>query len=99
MDENTRQDKRDHQARVNVDDATWAEFRRYAPGSVSAVLGELVEREVQRYRRRAARDGSSDERRLPELIEDARQVHADFAVIIERMVAAKERPRPGVWRY
>jgi hypothetical protein len=45
--------KRDRMARVQVDDATWADFRvlaGYRP--VSEVLGEMVTREVERYRSR-----------------------------------------------
>lgn len=96
--------KRDHQARVHVDDELWKEFRRYAPGPVGAVLGELVEREVRRYRQRQLREGSLDDMRLPELLDDARALKDSLAAVIDRLERYEARPTPpqptpGVWRW
>ena len=100
--------RRDHQARVNVDDATWTEFRRFA-APLSHTLGEMVEREVRRYRQRQARGGTMDEQRLPEMLEEARELRDALVAVVERIERyearraasppAPEQPTPGVWRW
>jgi hypothetical protein len=70
---------RDHQARVKVSDDVWTDFREATRNSsVAIALGELVTREVDRYRARRVRDGSADERELLEALERAQELHADL---------------------
>src|SRR5918997_952004 len=86
--------KRDRMARVQVDDATWADFRAlagYRP--VSEVLGELVTREVERYRSRRLREGELDDRELVEALDRAREQQADLMAIVERLERAAEARR------
>lgn len=86
--------KRDRMARVQVDDATWADFRAlagYRP--VSEVLGELVTREVERYRSRRLREGELDDRQVVEALERAREQQADLMAIVERLEGAAEAHR------
>ena len=86
--------KRDRMARVQVDDATWADFRAlagYRP--VSEVLGELVTREVERYRSRRLREGELDDREVVEALERAREQQEDLQVIVERLERAQEAQR------
>lgn len=78
-------------ARVAVADEVWADFRAaagYRP--VSEVLGELVEREVARYRSRRLRDGQLAPREVVEALERAREQQADLAAILERLEALRE---------
>ena len=69
-------------ARVQVSDDVWASFRA-ALGitPVNVALGELVEKEVGRQRRRSAND--SEGARLA--IEDARSVVAELESLIARL--------------
>jgi hypothetical protein len=86
--------KRGRMARVQVDDATWADFRAlagYRP--VSVVLGELVTREVQRYRSRRLREGELDDREVVEALELAREQQADLHAIVDRLERAAEAHR------
>jgi DTW domain-containing protein YfiP len=86
--------KRDRMARVQVDDATWADFRKmvgYRP--VSEVLGELVTREVERYRSRRLREGELDDREVVEALERARAQQQDLQAIVERLERAAEAQR------
>src|SRR5215218_7738695 len=65
---------RDHQARVKVSDDVWADFRAATRNSsVSVALGDLVTREVDRYRARRVREGSADEQELMEALERAHE--------------------------
>jgi hypothetical protein len=73
-------------ARVAVADDIWADFRAaagYRP--VSEVLGELVEREVSRYRSQRLRDGLLDGGELVEALERARLQQEELAAIVERL--------------
>jgi hypothetical protein len=73
-------------ARVLATDDVWADFRAacaYRP--ISVVLGELVEREVARYRSRRLRDGALDPRELIEALDQARQQQEDLAALVERL--------------
>jgi TorA maturation chaperone TorD len=77
---------RDHQARVKVSDDVWADFREATRNSsVALVLGELVEREVDRHRARRVREGFADELELFEALERAQELHADLAELVKRL--------------
>ena len=73
-------------ARVQVADDVWADFRAAAGHRpLSEVLGELVTREVERYRSRRLRDGRLDPREITEALAYAAQQQADLAIIVERL--------------
>jgi hypothetical protein len=77
---------RDHQARVKVNDDVWADFREATRNSsVAVALGDLVTREVDRYRARRVREGSADEQELLEALDRAHQLHADLAELVRRL--------------
>ena len=77
---------RDHQARVKVSDDVWTDFREATRNrSVAIALGELVTREVDRYRARRVREGSADEQELLEALERAHELHADLAELVRRL--------------
>jgi hypothetical protein len=79
---------RDHQARVKVSDATWAAFREAAgQRAISGVLGELVEREVDRHHRYRATAGDVTDAELVEALDQAHELHAQLA----QMIAEAER--------
>ena len=83
----------DRMARVRVPDDVWADFRAlagYRP--VSEVLGELVSREVQRYRSRRLRQGQIDDREVIEALGRAREQQAELALIVERLEALRPSP-------
>lgn len=78
-----RQRTRDHQARVNVSDEVWREFREVVGNdSIAGYLGRLVERAVERDRVRRVREGTVDDLQLLDALERARELHADLAAII-----------------
>ena len=73
-------------ARVQVADDVWADLRAAAGNRpISVVLGELVGREVDRYRSRRLRDGQLDPDALVDALADARRQQADLALIVERL--------------
>jgi hypothetical protein len=77
-------------ARVHVSDEVWADFRSlagYRP--ISEVLGELVLRDVERYRSRRLRAGELDDREVAEALGRAREQHGDLAVIVARLEALR----------
>ncbi len=77
-------------ARVAVSDDVWADFRAaIGRRPISKVLGELVEREVQRYRSRRLRDGELDARELVDALERARMQQADLDAILRRLEALR----------
>lgn len=77
---------RDHQARVKVSDDVWTDFREATRNSsVSITLGELVTREVDRYRARRVREGSADEQELMAALERAHELHAELAELVKRI--------------
>lgn len=81
-------------ARVQVPDDVWSDFRAlagYRP--MSELLGELVTREVERYRSRRLRDGQLEPDELLEALERARQQQADLEAIVERLEALAENDR------
>ena len=69
----------------------------------------MVERELRRYRQRQARGGTMDEQRLPEMLEEARELRDALVAVVERIESyearraapppAPEQPTPGVWRW
>jgi hypothetical protein len=82
----SRIERRDRMARVQVADDVWADFRAAAGNRpISEVLGELVGREVDRYRSRRLRDGQLDPDALVDALEEARRQQADLALIVERL--------------
>jgi hypothetical protein len=77
---------RDHQARVKVSDDVWTDFREATRNrSVAMALGDLVTREVDRYRARRVREGSADEQELMEALERAHELHAELAALVRRL--------------
>jgi hypothetical protein len=89
---------RDHQARVKVSDDAWTDFREATHNSsVAIALGELVTREVDRYRARRVREGAADEHELLDALERAHELHARVAELVKRLErrldARAARPR------
>jgi len=71
---------------VKVSDDVWADFRAATRNSsVSIALGDLVTREVDRYRARRVREGSADEQELMEALERAHELHAELAELVKRL--------------
>jgi hypothetical protein len=73
-------------ARVQVSDDVWTDFRAlagYRP--VSELLGELVTREVEKYRSKKIREGELEPRELLDALERARQQQADLETIVQRL--------------
>ncbi len=78
--------RRDHQARVNVSDEVWREFRDVVGNdSIAAYLGRLVERAVERDRARRVREGSVDQLQLLDALKRARELHGDLAAMVARL--------------
>lgn len=71
-------------ARVAASDDVWTDFRA-AIGSrpISEALGELVEREVERYRSRRLRDGALEPRELVEALDRAPEQQEELRLIID----------------
>ncbi len=84
-------------ARVRVDDATWAEYRRsLGEGSVSEALGRHVELEVARWRRdRAAGRREPEEREVAELLERIEAAQVTLAAMTQRLAIRREPWPPG----
>jgi predicted DNA-binding protein (UPF0278 family) len=61
------------------------------PHTISTVLGELVEREVDRYRSRRLRAGQLDDTELVELLDRARELRDDLAVLVARLERRLDR--------
>src|SRR4051812_42968454 len=79
-------ERRDRMARGQVADDVWADFRASAGHRpLSEVLGELVTREVDRYRSRRLRDGHLDPREVTDALARADQQRADLEAIVERL--------------
>lgn len=80
-------------ARVQVSDETWASFRAgLGVMPVNVALGELVEREVGRQRRRSADDVQGARLAL----EDARSVAAELEALIKRLERIEHSGGQGV---
>jgi hypothetical protein len=84
-------------ARVCASDEVWAEFRASAyPRPLNIVLGELVRREVERYRSRRVREGLVDDRELIAALDRARELREDLVAIVARLERIDARwPSPA----
>lgn len=90
--------ERDHMARVHVNDQVWAEFRASAGRRpINEVLGELVEREVDRHRSRQLRDGSLNDVELVEALGRARELHDEHVELVARIERRLDwgKPKPA----
>jgi hypothetical protein len=77
-------------ARVAVPSDVWADFRAaigYRP--IAEALGDLVEREVERYRSRRLRDGQLEPRELLDALDRAREQQADLEAVVARLEALR----------
>jgi hypothetical protein len=73
-------------ARVQVLNDVWADFRTAASNRpISDVLGELVSREVDRYRSKRLREGQLEPSELADALKDARRQQRDLKLIVERL--------------
>lgn len=73
-------------ARVYATDEVWADFRAAAePYPLNVKLGELVQREVDRYRSRRLREGQLDDQELVDALARARELHEELAEIVARL--------------
>jgi hypothetical protein len=71
---------------VKVSDDVWADFREATRNSsVAIALGDLVTREVDRYRARRVREGLADEQELLGALERAQELHAELAELVKRL--------------
>jgi hypothetical protein len=71
---------------VKVSDDVWTDFREATRNrSVAITLGDLVTREVERFRARRVQDGSADEQELLEALERAQELHAELAELVKRL--------------
>jgi hypothetical protein len=87
---------RDHQARVKVSDDVWSDFRTVTRNSsVAVALGDLVTREVDRYRARRVREGSADEHELLEALERAQELHTELTELVRRLERRSNCARLG----
>lgn len=87
--------ERDHMARVHVSDQVWAEFRASADRRpISLVLGDLVQREVDRHRSQQLRQGSLDDVELVEALERARELREDLDATVARIEWRLDRFSP-----
>ena len=82
-------------ARVRVPDDVWSEFRA-ASGTtpINVVLGELVQREVDRHRARRAKAGTLDDRDLLAALDRARELKEDLDAIVSGLERRLDRGRP-----
>ena len=81
-----RAERRDHMARVHVDDATWQTFKSaagYTP--ISEVLGQLVTRHVHNHQARQAAAGELGDRELIDALERARELQRDLGWLVQRL--------------
>jgi hypothetical protein len=82
-------------ARVRVPDDVWADFRAAAGAMpISIVLGDLVQREVDRHRARRARDGGLDDRDLLDALDRARELKEDLTRIVAGLERRLDRRTP-----
>ncbi|WP_346279977.1 hypothetical protein [Pseudonocardia sp.] len=71
---------------MKVSDDVWTDFRTAnRNSSVAIALGDLVTREVDRYRARRVQEGSADEQELMEALERANELHAELAELVKRI--------------
>jgi hypothetical protein len=73
-------------ARVRVTDEVWAEFRAAAGlQPINLLLGELVERHLQRVRSEQLRHGKLEDADLIEALDRAHELHRDLGAIVTRL--------------
>ncbi len=71
---------------MKVSDDVWTDFRAATcNSSLSNALGDLVTREVDRYRSRRVQEGSADEQELIAALERAHELHAELAELVKRL--------------
>lgn len=76
----------DRQARVRVSDDVWRDFQlAVQPRSIAVVLGELVVREVDRFRAARVNQGTADDWDLLEALRRAHELHDELIAVIERL--------------
>jgi hypothetical protein len=79
-------------ARVRASDEVWAEFRAAAGlQPINLLLGELVERHVQRVRSQQLRSGKLDDAELIDALDRAHALHRDLGVIVARLEQRLDR--------
>ena len=79
-------------ARVRASDEVWAEFRAAAGlQPINLLLGELVERHVQRFRSEQLRSGELDDAELIEALDRAQELHRDLGAIVARLEQRLDR--------
>lgn len=80
-------------ARVGVDDATWAEFKRaIGDRSVAETLGRYVELEVARARRARGVEEDVTQRELVDALERARLTAEALQQVTRRLEVLVRRP-------
>lgn len=73
-------------ARVHVTESVWAEYRASLAGRpLSAALGELVEGEVDRARRKRLRAGELTDDELLDALDRSRELQRDLEVLVDRL--------------
>lgn len=83
-------------ARVAVGDHVWADFRTLAePRTISAALGELVEREVGRHRAQRLEAGNLDDSELADALDRARELHDQLAAMVARLERRLDHQPPA----
>lgn len=89
----TRPARRDHGARVTVDEPTWQAFKQITAGSsIGQVLGELVTRHVHHQQARQAKDGQLEDPQLLDALERAQQLQHDLSYLVRRIEDRLARP-------
>ncbi len=79
-------------ARVRATDEVWAEFRAAAGlQPINVLLGELVERHVQRFRSEQLRHGEVDDAELIDALDRALELHRDLGAIVARLEQRLDR--------
>ena len=79
-------------ARVRASDEVWAEFRAAAGlQPINLLLGELVERHVQRIRSEQLRSGEIDDAELIDALDRAQELHRDLGAIVARLEQRVDR--------
>lgn len=95
----TRPRTRDRIARVSTTDQIWREFQAIDNRSIGKRLGELVEREVRRAKRKEIRRGTITDQEAVDAIAEAREVQRDLESIISRLErrGSREPIEPPPW--
>lgn len=86
--------RRDRMARVQVTDEVWSDFRALAGHRpMSELLGELVTREVAKYRSRKLREGALQPDELVEALDRAQAQQDDLEAIVARLELLRQQTR------